>query len=133
MPEAGGGVRVRLPRGGEAVSWLSRAAKRGLTWAPVIALALLVIFWRLGVQHWLAVHTGSSNTPGTPPDYNFFSGSGSDLQELTMAGIAAGMWHHINCHEDGCWRIGRHKVNGTPWCNKHHEDARARNTESEAR
>jgi hypothetical protein len=101
-------------------TWLKRSVK----WSPVIALALLIAFWRLGVQHWLAVHTGSANTPGSPPNYNFWSGFGSDVQELTLLGVVAGMWHHVNCHDPGCWRIGRHKVDGTPYCNRHHEAAR---------
>lgn len=73
--------------------------KRALKWAPVIAAGLLTGFWRLGVQHWLAVHTGSSNTPGAPPNYNFWSGFGSDVQELTMLGGLAVVWHSVNCHE----------------------------------
>jgi hypothetical protein len=94
-------------------------------WSPAtIALVLAVVFWRYGVQHWLAYHTGSQNTPGSPPNYNFFSGSGSDLQELTLLSGLAVMWHHVNCHEAGCWRPGKHKVDGTPWCNRHHQSAR---------
>ena len=30
-----------------------------------------------------------------------------------------------NCHERRCWRVGRHAVDGTPWCNRHHQAARA--------
>ena len=28
----------------------------------------------------------------------------------------------MNCHDKGCWRIGLHKVEGTPYkaCRKHH-------------
>jgi hypothetical protein len=110
------------------MGWLKLAAK----WSPVIALVLLAVFWRFGVQHWLAVHTGSSNTPGSPPNYNFFSGFGSDLSEFTLLSIAVGAWHAVNCHEPGCPLIGRHKVDGTPFCNRHHQAARD-NTESEAR
>lgn len=104
--------------------------KRAAKWLPLIVLALIVIFWRMGVQRWLTVHTGSENTPGSPPNYNFFSGSGSDLSEVTLLGLVAsfvlGAWHHVNCHEPGCPRIGKHKVDGTPWCTRHHEAARDR-------
>ena len=80
--------------------------------------------WWHAVQHWLAVHTGSSNEPGSPPNYNFWSGVGSDIGELTIvAGLLAIYRKHV-CHEDGCWRISRHVVNGSPWCNKHHGKAR---------
>ena len=37
-----------------------------------------------------------------------------------------------NCHDKGCWRIGRHTVDGTPWCDRHHHKARNANAESEA-
>ena len=98
--------------------------KRAVKWLPVIALVLLAVFWRLGVQHWLAVHTGSVNMPGSPPNYNFFSGAGSDISELAIVGAVAGGYRKHNCHEPGCWRIGRHVVNGTPFCDRHHERAR---------
>ena len=26
--------------------------------------------------------------------------------------------------EDGCWKISRHVVDGSPWCNRHHGKAR---------
>ena len=80
--------------------------------------------------HWLAVHTGSSNTPGTPPNYNFWSGFGSDLGEVTLLGAILGTYYKHNCHARRCWRISKHVVNGTPWCNRHHESARG---ESEVR
>ena len=74
------------------------------------------MWWHV-VQHWLAYHTGSLNEPGV-------SGFGSDLGEVTIvAGLLAIYRKHV-CHKDGCWRISRHTVNGSPWCNRHHEAAR---------
>jgi hypothetical protein len=67
--------------------------------------------------HWLAVHTGTSNEAG--PYYAFWSGFGSDLSE-------AALLRKHNCHSRGCWRIGRHVVDGTPWCDRHHGQARER-------
>jgi hypothetical protein len=58
-------------------------------------------------------------------NYAFASGPGPMF--LTAAGMSTiiiGLWHSINCHEEGCYRIGRHKINGTPWCNWHHDNAR---------
>lgn len=55
----------------------------------------------------------------------FFSGPGSDFGELAILGGVLGAWHKVNCHQGGCWRIGRHHVDGTPWCNHHHHAARA--------
>jgi hypothetical protein len=74
--------------------------------------------------HWLAVHTGTVNEGG--PYYGFWSGFGSDLGELALLGAIGGMYHKHTCHSRGCWRIGRHIVDGTPWCNRHHEHARSR-------
>jgi len=98
--------------------------KRAAWLAGLLGVVLLVVFWRFGVQHWLTVHTGSSNTAGTPPNYNFFSGSGSDISELAIVGAVLGAYRKSNCHQPGCWRIGRHHVDGTPWCDRHHGGAR---------
>jgi len=73
--------------------------------------------------HWLAVHTGTVDEAG--PYYGFWSGFGSDLGEVTLLAAVLGLWHRHNCHDKGCWRIGRHVVDGTPWCNRHHQAARA--------
>jgi hypothetical protein len=56
--------------------------------------------------------------------YAFWSGFGSDLSELAIVGAVLGLVHKHNCHQARCWRIGRHLVDGTPWCNKHHLAAR---------
>jgi hypothetical protein len=59
--------------------------------------------------HWLAYMTGSLNTAGAPPNYNFWSGFGGDL-----AIIGALLWAPVvllrkhNCEVHRCWRIGRH-------------------------
>ena len=100
----------------------------------VTAIAFVVLYWRhgpqgdAGIQHWLALHTGTVNEPG--PYYGFWSGFGSDLSEAALIGAVggalAGLLHKHNCHERGCWRIGRHQVEGSPWCNRHHQSARER-------
>jgi hypothetical protein len=58
--------------------------------------------------------------------YNFWSGVGSDVSEITLVGLGYGLWRKHACHTRHCWRIGRHMVDGTPWCNKHHGHARER-------
>ena len=52
--------------------------------------------------------------------YQFYSGIGSDLGEVTLIFAVAGWWHHVNCIEKGCWRKG-HKdpEHGHPVCRKH--------------
>jgi hypothetical protein len=80
--------------------------------------------WLHTFQHWLAVHTGTINEPGVY--YGFWSGFGSDIGEYAiLVGISAGLYHSFrrhNCHEPRCWRIGLHRVEGTPFiaCRRHH-------------
>lgn len=53
--------------------------------------------------------------------YGFWSGFGSDLTEFAILGI---VYNRLICHEQGCYRIGRHHLTGTPLtlCRKHHPD-----------
>lgn len=78
-------------------------------------------------QHWLAYATGSYNTPGVAHNYNSFSGSLSDVGEITLATAALGILYHIlkrnNCHTHGCWRIGRLPVGDYRVCKRHHHEA----------
>ncbi len=56
------------------------------------------------------------------PGYQFWSGIGSDIGQVTLiTGLAAAYWQH-SCHVGRCWRPGRHPVDGTPYkaCRKHH-------------
>jgi hypothetical protein len=88
-----------------------------------IGLGLWMGFYPEDWQNWLGFSKAAYFTNGQ--NYAFTSGPGPML--LTAAGmstIIGGLWHTHNCHEDGCWKIGRHKVNGTPWCDMHHESAR---------
>jgi hypothetical protein len=62
--------------------------------------------WWLPLQHWLAVHTGADNEPGVY--YGFWSGFGSDLGEVTLAGGLAAVYRKHNCHTRWCWRFGHH-------------------------
>lgn len=89
----------------------------------VFALAFIgmVAFW-FGA-FWLAQATGFNKQ--VTPEYGFSSGIGPMILAAFGYGtLVAGVWHGVNCHEGGCWRIGRHRVDGTPWCNVHHEKAR---------
>lgn len=63
--------------------------------------------WHL-IQHWLAYMTGSLNTSGAPPNYNFWSGFGSDLGEATLLGGLLAVYKRHNCHTAWCWRFGHH-------------------------
>lgn len=83
--------------------------------------------WLADTQHWIAYWTGSANYPGIVHNYNFFSGFGSDLSEITLVfaifSLIAHSYRVHNCEVTGCWRIGRHDTaaNHTV-CRKHHPD-----------
>ena len=92
----------------------------------VVGLAFLIAFFSV-VRHWLALHTGTLHG-GPDLYYNFWSGFGSDLGEATLIsavgiGVYAGV-RKVNCHTKGCWRIGHHPLEGTPYilCRHHHPD-----------
>jgi len=77
--------------------------------------------------HWILWWTGSSNVSGVW--YGFWSGFASILERLIEVAMLAVLWYaHHNCHRRGCLMLGRHRVDGTPWCAKHHP----RSTELEA-
>jgi len=61
---------------------------------------------------------------GTPWEYQLWSGFIPALTVLGLLGSVASLYHLRNCHKDSCWRIGKHRVNGTPWCNRHVGEAR---------
>lgn len=82
---------------------------------------------------WLSAYYGLRHALGFDSQatmaYAFVSGIGPMLlTAIGMSTLIGGLWHHVNCHEPGCWWVGRHKVNGTPWCNRHHQSARAEQT-----
>jgi hypothetical protein len=85
----------------------------------VTAVITCLCLFDRAVLHFLGWDTQQSD------NYDAFSGSLPVMVTiLGMSTIITGLWHGVNCHHEGCWRIGRHKVKGTPWCNRHHEDAR---------
>lgn len=48
--------------------------------------------------------------------YDFWSGVGT---QLTLLLAAVGAFHKHNCHEPRCLRIGKHHIEGTPYCTRH--------------
>lgn len=71
------------------------------------------------MSHWLWVHLGLA---GTGSWYAWWSGSGSDLGEIAIIGGLITLVRKHNCHIQGCWRLQRSPVDGTPYivCHKHH-------------
>jgi hypothetical protein len=95
--------------------------------AVAIGVPLLLLAWILWLpndwQTWLGFTKQDYFVSGQ--NYAFYSGIGPML--LTAAGfstIIGGLWHAHNCHYDGCWAIGRHRIKGSPYCNLHVEDAK---------
>ena len=75
-------------------------------------------------MHWLSHFLGLDNLSG--PYYGFWSGFGSDLSELAIAGGLYGVLRKYNCHVRRCWRSGRHPVEGTTFtvCRHHHPEGK---------
>lgn len=92
--------------------------------AVVLAITVVLIVSD-ALRHWFALHTGILNG-GPDPYYNFWSGFGSDLGEATLiSAVGIGVYTGVrkaNCHTKGCWRIGHHALEGTPYilCQHHH-------------
>jgi len=85
--------------------------------------------------HWLVHWTGSDYGAryGHLVPNAFFAGFGSDFGEYTVAAAVAGhaiaYWRKHRCHGERrpgkkCRRYGRHVVDGSPFCDRHHQDAR---------
>ena len=102
-----------------------------LAWVIGIVVMIVVIALVIGfygeVRHWFALHTGTLHG-GPDIYYNFWSGFGSDLGEATLiSAVSVGVYtgvRKVNCHTKGCWRIGHHPLDGTPYilCRHHHPD-----------
>lgn len=67
---------------------------------------------------WFLHVTGADNTSGV--QYGFWSGFGSDFGEVALVGSLIALWHHLECHIDGCHRPGRFPFHHYKLCRKHH-------------
>ena len=75
------------------------------------------------VYHFLVHWTGGDyGAPvyGYLEPYDWLSG----IAGLSLLSLAYHKLRSSNCHTKGCWRVGRHVVDGSPWCNRHHDAAR---------
>ena len=69
--------------------------------------------------HWSGTDYGAPSYGYFEP-YDLWSG----IAGLSLAGL---IYHKVRtslCHERGCFRLSRHVVDGSPWCNRHHQAAR---------
>jgi hypothetical protein len=55
--------------------------------------------------------------------YNAWSGFGSDIGELALAGGVIAIVRRHNCEVHGCWRIGRHQTAGGHMVCRRHNPA----------
>lgn len=93
----------------------------------MIVLAAATVLWSAISHPWAwAFGFGVHPYPGpqTPWTYQLYSGFLPALTVLSLVTLVAGAWHHINCHVSRCLRVGRHRIGGTPYCNRHQEQAR---------
>lgn len=75
----------------------------------ILALGLWMGFYPHDWQTWLGFTKASYFKTGQ--NYAFFSGFfPCFLTTLGLSTIIVGLFHHINCHSSGCWRIVRHKI-----------------------
>jgi hypothetical protein len=103
---------------------MARVKASGIAVVVAVAVVALIAFYPVW-QHWAAVRTGSSNTPGTPPNYNYWSGFGSVFpwEVGFIIGTLTFAYQHgkkTNCHTHGCWRIGSYPVDNYRVCKRCH-------------
>lgn len=114
----------------------NRAVWLGGLLLAIVCVALLIAFVG-ALRHWFALHTGTIHG-GPDVYYNFWSGFGSDLGEATLiSAVCIGVYtgvRKVNCHTKGCWRIGHHLLEGTPYilCKHHHPEVPNRGATHEA-
>lgn len=79
-----------------------------------------------GFIHFLGIDTQQSD------NYDFFSGVGPVfVTAIGYGGLVTALVGKFNCHSKRCWRVGKHHVNGSPWCNSHVKDVRPLRAEHE--
>ena len=93
-----------------------------LTILGVIAGIVAVALFFATVRHWVGSHTGVS-AGSNPVFYNFWSGFGSDLGEVTLVVGVAALYKRYKCQT--CWRLAHHQIDGTHYrvCHHHWTDA----------
>lgn len=100
----------------------------------LLLLALAGCLAWLGLYHPLGLRFAMGMWPvpsGTPWTYQLLSGFLASLTVLSLVGGLLSLYHLRNCHHDGCWRLGKHVVNGSPWCNVHKDTVTPQQTENE--
>ena len=102
-----------------------RSSSRSFALGGVAVIVFaLVVYAIVGASGWL-VHplgscSGNAYTVVRCKGYNFWSGIGSDLGEVTLiTAVLAAYWHHT-CQVGRCWRLGRFAHGHLKLCAHHH-------------
>lgn len=72
------------------------------------------------LPHWL----GLDNAAGA--FYLWWSGIEGDLVQLAIIGGLYAFIRKHNCHQTGCWRVGRFQAGDFHTCRRHHPDPNVR-------
>jgi hypothetical protein len=99
------------------------ATAKAATLAILAVVAACCVAWWPHVRNEFFVLLGSRNEAGGY--YGFNSGAGGAFYMSAVPAVLLVYWHHT-CHEGGCFLPGRHVVDGTRWCSRHHIAARRR-------
>src|SRR5215469_10583179 len=99
---------------------------------PALVVLLGLTIWSAIAHPWawlyaIGLHPYPASS-GTPWTYQLWSGFMPALTVLTLLGSVATLYHLHKCHHDGCWRLGKHRISGTPWCTRHMDSAAPRVT-----
>jgi hypothetical protein len=89
--------------------------------AAGVVVCLLLEYWS-HVRDEFFVLAGSRDEAGGY--YGLWSGFGGALPDVLIFTAMAGWYWHRTCHVQHCWRPGRHQVDGSSWCGRHHIGAR---------
>jgi hypothetical protein len=98
--------------------------RKKAVWSLAAGAAIVLLsaigYWLRGAVPWPYLH------PLGGTGYQFWSGIGSDIGEITLIGALIAIWSKHNCHIHRCWRLSWHpseKYGGHVVCRHHHEDS----------
>jgi len=101
--------------------------------AALAVLWVATVTW-LGFRHPYGLRFAMGIWPvpqGTPWTYQLESGFVPALTVLTLLSAVTSLYHLHNCHTPGCWRTGKHRVNGAPWCDTHVGEVKPERSEND--
>jgi hypothetical protein len=64
--------------------------------------------------HWLP------NVLGLDQSSYFYAAYSAVIPDLALIAGVAGWYRHRNCHQKGCWRLGKHPDGDLVLCRHHH-------------